>query len=355
MIEICFQRAFSHKTFDVDLSLPETGVTTLFGASGSGKTTILRVLAGLDRVPGAKVAFNQQVWQSDDKFVPTHLRNLGVVFQQPSLFSHMSVKKNIEYALSLSCASTKSPKIDIAPLIENFELKPLYQRMPDDLSGGEQQRVAIVRALVAQPDILLMDEPLASLDSALKNQFMVYMQDLLEQLPVPVIYVTHSLGELAQLSDRVVLTQSQKIDSYQQTSALLTDLNHDLNQTEQARSRLTGQVIQHDEDMYLTLLRTAAGDFWVQKVNKDLGDKQSIVILAKDISLVLHKPVGTSILNVIPSQIHEVKSDGVGKVLVKLKAGEDALLAQITRKSFMSMKLETGQVVYAQIKGVALS
>lgn len=355
MIKVSFKKLIGQGSLAADVAIPVDGVTALFGPSGSGKTTFLRVLAGLENIAGAQVQFGRNIWQCEKKFVATQHRNVGVVFQQPSLFEHLTVKQNIEFPLSLGVAKQKQTNIDIAPLIDIFELGPLFDRRPETLSGGEQQRVAIVRALVAQPDILLMDEPLASLDQALKVRFMGYLQALLEQIGIPVVYVTHSIDELTRLSDRVVLTQDQPINTCHDTGMLLTDLSHSLATTDHARSRLVGQIIAHDKAMHVSQIRTPAGDLWLHTLSKAIGQRQSIVIHAKDVSIAIDKPQKTSILNILPAEIMAYKDDEAGSTLIKMRVGSSELIAQITQKSFQSLGLKIGQQVYAQIKSAALS
>ncbi|MDH3530520.1 MAG: ATP-binding cassette domain-containing protein, partial [Acidobacteriota bacterium] len=188
---------------DADLEVPSEGVTGLFGPSGSGKTTLLRAFAGLDRHPGGFLKIGESVLQEKELFVPTHKRPIGYVFQEPNLFPHLNVVQNIEYGRRRTVET--SGGIDIDHVMSILNLGGFRTRMPETLSGGERQRVAIARALAVNPGLLLMDEPLASLDNANRLEILPYLDSLTSKLRIPTVYVSHDLEEIARLADHLVL------------------------------------------------------------------------------------------------------------------------------------------------------
>lgn len=353
-LEIRFTKHLDHYPIDLDLCLPDRGVTAVYGPSGAGKSTLLRVIAGLDRVDGAVVRFNQTIWQDNDVFVPPHQRKLAMVFQQPSLFDHMSVEQNIFYARRVA-AKAVNPAFPIDSFIDTLQLRPLLQRTPMSLSGGEQQRVAILRALAANPALLLMDEPLASLDDKLKSDFMLLFDELLAKISIPVIYVTHSKQEVARLSQQLVLIEQGRCITQGETQLVLTDLSHTLAVANDAKCALQGTVIAQDEHHHVTQVSTQAGDIWVSYIGRPLGSKVNLVIKAKDVSLTLSKQTDTSILNILYGQIVASRETGQGKVVIKIAVNGTFLLSQITLKSFTQLNLSVGQPIFAQIKSVAVA
>ncbi|MBU1564555.1 MAG: molybdenum ABC transporter ATP-binding protein [Proteobacteria bacterium] len=201
-IEAHFHLTWPGFALHVDLHLPAGGVTALFGHSGSGKTTLLRCIAGLERAPGGRLCVNGELWQDEEHWLPTHKRGVGYVFQEPSLFPHLSVLGNLQYGMK----RTSDPqRIDLQQLVELLGISHLLVRKPDSLSGGERQRVGIARALAVSPCLLLMDEPLAALDLKRKREILPYLERLHDELEIPVLYVSHSPDEVMRLADHVVV------------------------------------------------------------------------------------------------------------------------------------------------------
>lgn len=200
------QLQFKHQYVGFDLAmtldLPAHGTSVILGASGSGKTTLLRLIAGLERPANGHVSIGKTIWQSKDYFAPAHSRSVGYVFQEARLFPHLTVMQNIQYAAKRSVAAKPVIKVDDAIVL--MQISHLLDRKPERLSGGEKQRVAMVRALAAQPNILLMDEPLAALDNALKAEITPYIASISALATIPIVYVTHALNEAKMLADYVV-------------------------------------------------------------------------------------------------------------------------------------------------------
>ena len=339
---------------DVDLQLPGHGVTALFGPSGCGKTTCLRSLAGLERAQG-RVTVNQTVWQDDAsrQWLPTHQRALGYVFQEASLFPHLSVQRNIDYGLKRTPQERR--KVSKERAVELLGIAHLMDRMPATLSGGERQRVAIARALATSPEVLLMDEPLAALDAQRKAEVLPYLEQLQRRLRIPVIYVSHSMDEVARLAQHMVLLGAGKVLAQGSVTELLSSLDLPLAHGDVASSVVHAAVHDHDAADHLSTLIFDGGRLQLVMARpRELGSQVPLRVQARDVSLSLLRPEGSSILNILPVQVLGLREDGPGRVMVSLQAGGTQLLARITQHSAKALQLQAGMPVYAQIKGMAL-
>ena len=339
---------------DVDLQLPGQGVTALFGPSGCGKTSCLRSLAGLERAQG-RVTVNQTVWQDDAsrQWLPTHQRALGYVFQEASLFPHLSVQRNIDYGLRRTPQERR--KVSKERAVELLGIAHLMDRMPATLSGGERQRVAIARALATSPEVLLMDEPLAALDAQRKAEVLPYLEQLQRHLRIPVIYVSHSMDEVARLAQHMVLLGAGKVLAQGSVPELLSSLDLPLAHGDVASSVVHATVHDHDATDHLSTLIFDGGRLQLVMARpRELGSQVPLRVQARDVSLSLLRPEGSSILNILPVQVLGLREDGPGQVMVSLQAGGTRLLARITQHSAKALQLQAGMPVYAQIKGMAL-
>ncbi|MFT3812195.1 MAG: molybdenum ABC transporter ATP-binding protein [Acidovorax sp.] len=340
-------------TLDVDLRLPGSGVTALFGPSGCGKTTCLRALAGLERAPRGRVAVNGEVWQDDNVWRPTHRRSLGYVFQEASLFNHLSVRGNIEYGLRRVPPARR--RVPLEHAVELLGLSALMDRRPATLSGGERQRVGIARALAASPALLLMDEPLAALDAPRKAEVLPYLDRLQRTLDIPVVYVSHSQDEVARLARHLVLLRAGRAVAVGPTQDLMARLDVALAQGDAAAAVVPATVARHDAHDHLTTVRFACGELQLVSTQaRPVGQPVRLRVQARDVSLALTRPESTSILNIVPARITALREDGPGQAMVALDAGGTTLLARITQRSATTLALAPGQNVYAQIKAVAL-
>lgn len=349
-----FQLAYEAFELRVDLQLPGRGVTALYGASGSGKTSCLRVIAGLERATNTYIEINGEVWQDDARgvFLPTHKRALGYVFQEASLFAHLDVQRNLEYGMRRIAAAQRRVSLDHA--IALLDIGHLRQRKPDKLSGGERQRVAIARALATSPNILLMDEPLAALDVRRKAEIMPYLERLHDELDIPVLYVSHAPDEVTRLADHLVLMEAGTVVASGETGDLLTRLNLDIAHGDTAGALITAHIVAHDDEFHLSCAEFAGGQLLLPQQKATIGRKVRMRIQARDISLSLLSPRESSILNILEVSIIEVVDDNPGQVMIVLDVKGTRLLARITRKSCVAMQLKPGLTVYAQIKGVAI-
>jgi molybdate transport system ATP-binding protein len=342
-------------TLDVDLRLPGRGVTAVFGQSGSGKTTLLRCIAGLERAPGGHLAVDGEVWQDAATFLPTHRRSLGYVFQEASLFPHMSVRRNLEYGIKRVPATSRRVSLDHA--IALLGIGHLLERKPDRLSGGERQRVAITRALAVSPRLLLMDEPLAALDLARKQEILPYLERLHDELEIPVLYVSHSRDEVARLADHLVLLEAGRVLASGPLVDLLVSLELPLARGPQAESLVDAVVVGHDPEFHLTRVEFPGGAISLPREDRPTGARVRVRIRASDVSLARSRATDSSILNILPARVTGVGEAGPAQLLVQLALGDPPatrILARITRKSGAALGVAPGLPLYAQIKSVAL-
>ncbi len=337
---------------DVHLDIPGRGVTAIFGPSGSGKTSLLRAIAGLDRCHGGYMRIGDTLWQDGRTFVPPENRRLGFVFQDASLFTHLNVRRNLEYGFKRTPVAER--KVSIEKITRLLGIGSLLERRPDQLSGGEQQRVAIARALAVSPKILLMDEPLSALDLPRKQEIMPYLESLHDELDIPILYVSHSLNEVARLADCLVLIEEGRIRATGAIGEMLTRFDLPLAHGDQAEVLVEANVAGHDDAFDLTYLDFPGGRLSVVRTGLPIGHAVRLRVAARDVSLTLEQHTGTSILNIFRATVEEIISEGSAQVTVRLAAGGVPLLSRITRKSSTLLDLERGKSVFAQVKSVAL-
>ena len=351
-IQARFHLAWPGFTLDVDLDLPAHGVTALFGHSGSGKTTLLRCIAGLERAPHGRLVVNGEVWQDDPHWLPTYKRPLGYVFQEASLFPHLTVLGNLRYGLR-RVAGTQRINLDTA--IELLGIGPLLERKADHLSGGERQRVSIARALGLSPRILLMDEPLAALDLQRKQEILPYLERLHHELDIPVLYVSHAPDEVARLADHIVALEAGRAVAAGPLGETLARLDLPIHLGEDAGVVLDATVAERDTHWHLARVAFPGGSLWVRDGGHALGQSVRVRILARDVSVALHRVTDTSILNCLPATVEQLApEDHPALMLLRLKLGESPLIARLTQRSASELGLTLGDQVWVQIKAVAL-
>jgi molybdate transport system ATP-binding protein len=363
MSEVHADLQLSYPGFDlsVSLRLPGAGVSVLLGPSGCGKTTVLRALAGLEHARG-RVSLNGNVWQDDAvgprAFVPTHQRPIGYVFQEASLFPHLSVSGNLDYGRRR--IQREQQRISLDDAVALLGIGHLLDRRPDRLSGGERQRVAIARALLTSPQLLLMDEPLSALDAERKAEILPYLERLNAQARVPVVYVTHALDEAARLADHLVLMDAGKVRASGPAADMFSRLDLPLSQLDEASAVLDATVASHDPAYGQSRLDVGTQTMWVGLTPAPVGQRVRIRVMARDVSVTLSRASDSSVLNILPATIDSVRDDGRDTVTLSLRlvtAGDTPgglILARLTRRSHEALRLSVGQQVYAQIKGAAL-
>jgi molybdate transport system ATP-binding protein len=343
---------------DASFTIPAAGVTAIFGPSGCGKTTVARCLAGLQNLPGSFCSVDGEIWQDPSTFRRTHQRPIGYVFQEASLFSHLSVRSNLLYGAPRDVATSKAAGIGFDEVVTLLGLARLLDRSPHKLSGGERQRVAIGRALLSQPKLLLMDEPLSALDRATKSEILPFLERLHARLALPVIYISHDMSEIERLADHLILMQNGRVIGAGPLQALQSDPSLPLALAREAAVSLDATVEAYDEAYQLLTLRVNGGLLQVPAPAIAPGKRQRLRIAASDVSIARTAPDTSSILNVLPARIVSKSMPGHGEVIVVLALGADGrgaeLLARITLRSWDQLGLADAMNVYAQVKGVSL-
>ena len=337
---------------DVDLTLPSQGVTAIFGPSGSGKTTLLRSIAGLEKHAGGVMQLAELTWQDGDIFVPTHMRSIGYVFQEASLFTHLNVQANLAYGRKRRTIPEHRDALQDA--VHLLGIAHLLERMPNTLSGGERQRVAIARALASGPKILLMDEPLASLDHARKREIMPFLEALHKNLKIPILYVSHSIDEVMRLADHLVLIDNGNVIASGPSNEVLTQLDLPLVSNDDAASLIETTLVEHDARYHLSYLEFAGVRISVPLLDEPLGSNIRIRLAARDVSLTLQHQRETSILNIFPAIVDQIQEADGAQQMVRLLAADVPILARVTVKSLALLNLKLGAQVFVQAKSVAI-
>ncbi len=339
---------------DVRFETPETGVTGLFGPSGSGKTTILRLIAGLDRPEKGWLSLNGKVWQDQGRFLKPHRRPVGYVFQDSRLFPHLNVSGNLDFALRRA-GPTETPthRDEVVALLG---LDRLLKRRVGALSGGERQRVAIARALLSHPRLMLMDEPLASLDRDSKREILPYLETLTHRLSLPVIYVSHDLAEIERFANRLVLIDKGKVLATGPLAELAADPALPLARDRDAGVVFEAEIAEFDQTYGLSACWVGPHVVYLPGRIGRTGENRRLRVRASDVSLALERNENTSILNILPCEVMTLDEAGPGQVVVvlRLSGTEMRLLARVTARSRDALRLLPGMAVHAQIKGMAL-
>jgi molybdate transport system ATP-binding protein len=379
-----FTVQFAREDFalNVDLRLPARGISVLHGASGSGKTTLLRCIAGLEQPQQATIEVAGDVWLDTSRKLHRALwqRPLGYVFQEASLFEHLDVHGNLEYGLrrarsaqvlpSRRAHSTSASANDagaaeavvgsgdaysLQQAIDLLGIGGLLKRRASELSGGERQRVAIARAIASQPRLLLLDEPLASLDAARKADILPWLERLRDELQIPMVYVTHAADEVARLADMVVVLDQGRVTTVGPVAEVLAGATGFGLTGQDTAALLQGTVTARDSDWHLAQVSFDGGNVWLRDDGLVVGERVRLRVLARDVSIAKLAPQQTSIQNQLACQVVEVSADAhPSQCLVRLRCGGAVVLARITARSAHQLGLQPGQAVWAQLKSVAL-
>jgi molybdate transport system ATP-binding protein len=359
-IQAEFKGTLGSFSLDAGFTTPAKGVTALFGPSGCGKTSVLRCIAGLTRVTDGICIVGGDVWQDrDGAFLPTHKRPLGYVFQEASLFAHLSVRRNLLFGAPRAEGEAGSGRIGFDEVVELLGVAALLDRAPARLSGGERQRVAIGRALLSQPKLLLMDEPLSALDRATKDEILPFLERLRDRLALPIVYITHSIAEVERLADQIVLIDKGRVIGAGPLEELQSDPGLPLAIARDAAVTLDGVIEAHDAGYGLLALRVRGGSFIAPAPQADVGAHRRIRVFAGDVSLAREPPGRSSILNILPARIISATPVETQEIIAVLALGADGkgarLISRLTRKSWEGLGLAEGMSVYAQVKAVALA
>lgn len=332
MIELRHRIRKDAFTLDVDVDIPDTGVTGVFGESGSGKTTLLRCIAGLD----------------GDGGLPVHRRNIGYVFQETGLFPHLDVRGNINYG----ARRAKVRRIEERYVIDMLGLEGLLDRRPDTLSGGEAQRVAIAAALMRSPDLILMDEPLASLDRRRRDELLPYIDRLHQELSIPIVYVSHDIGEVSRLCDHLLVLDAGRVVAQGSLFDVLSHAGAPVLAGRNAGVVLWATPVDHEDG--LTKFDFGDGDIWVPGVIDATQRPLRLRIAASDVSIARERPSASTILNILRTTVEEIREVDAATAIVRLGLGNQDLLAQVTNRSVARLGLRPGERVFAQVKSVTV-
>lgn len=345
-LSLCIDHQFPGFRVDIGFTAPQ-GLTCLFGRSGSGKTTVINAVAGLLRPDHAEIVLDGVALQH----LPPHRRRIGYVFQDARLFPHMTVERNLTYAARIRHRQPEG----FDRIVDLLGIGALLPRWPDTLSGGEKQRVAIGRALLSDPQLLLMDEPLAALDESRKAEVLPYIEALRDQTGLPVLYVSHSLSEVARLATTIAVIEAGRLAAFGPAADLLSDpATAPLLGLRDAGAILTARIAAHEADG-LTRLETVAGPIWLPRCAGAPGQSVRVRIAAQDVILARGRPEGLSALNMLPATVSDLL-DGQGPgTLVRLDLGGEHILARVTRRSSLALELAPGASVHAILKSVAIA
>jgi molybdate transport system ATP-binding protein len=355
-LQLDLQLGLAEFALNAQLDWDAIGVLALYGRSGSGKTTLLRCIAGLERRAAGTLRFAAQTWQNERHLMPAHRRAVGFVFQDARLFPHLTVAGNLRYALRRAAPAVPGTAgISLATATELLGLGALLDRDTGELSGGQRQRVAIARALLTQPRLLLLDEPLASLDVESRGEILGHLERLHSELRLPMIYVTHAIQEVSRIADQLALLDQGRIIGCGPLSELLTRADLPLAHQSEAGAILFGTLTAHDLQHHLSFINVCGSQFAVSLRTAVSGATQRLRVEARDVSIALQPPERSSINNVLPATVLDIHDDrDRAQQLLRLDACGQTLLARITRRSVQQLGLRPGVPVYAQVKSVAL-
>lgn len=350
MLRLNFSLMRGQQRVEVRQELPLRGLTAIFGPSGAGKTTLLRAVAGFERT-GGQISLGDEVWEDGARFVPAHLRKVGFVFQEPRLFSHLTVAGNLQFA-----ARRAGSGADVDGLVGRFGLGPLLARRADRLSGGEAQRVALVRALLAKPRLLLMDEPLSALDLARRREILPLIEELRDKDGLPILYVSHALPEVVRLASDMLALADGRVRGFGPVARVLADPAAVAAFGDEEPGSLIEARFEATAPDGLSALALAEGQtLWVPAIAAQAGEPLRLLVRPRDVMLARERPRGLSALNILPARVLALSAAAHGAVVVELWAGGGRLRAQITARSVVALGLAEGTECFAILKSVALA
>lgn len=358
MIEIDVSHSLGAQEFEVRLSVEDRGITALFGRSGAGKTTIVNMIAGLVKPDWGSIAVNGRTLYDSKAGInlPPEKRRIGYVFQEGRLFPHMSVHANLVYGMKRTPAADRCISEDA--VIRTLGIEPLLPRRAHNLSGGEKQRVALGRALLTSPDLLLMDEPLASLDGPRKAEILPFIEALRDEFGIPIVYVTHSVEEIVRLADVLALVADGRIAAVGGVEELTSRLDlRPLTGRHEAGAVIAARVDGGEPEFGLAHLHFEGGTMMAPATGLEQGQDVRIRVRARDVALATVRPADISMLNVFEGIVTEIAPTAEGGEAALVDVSIDVgvpLLARVTRRSVHDLGIEPGRTVYALIKTVAI-
>ncbi len=362
LLQLDISHATAEFSLDISVDIPggvseqggATGITALFGRSGSGKTTLVNLLAGLTRPDRGRIILGGRILFDSERGIdlPPEQRRMGYVFQEGRLFPHLHVRDNLSYGMKRRAGNGQGLSFD--HVVGMLELRHLLERRPGNLSGGEKQRIAIGRALLSNPELLLLDEPLASLDAARKNEILPFLERLRDDLGIPMIYVSHNMEEIVRLADVMVLISEGRVLASGDVEDLLSRLDlRPLTGRFEAGSVIAATLAGHEENFGLSRLTFAGGELLAPRVDLPQGAALRVRIRARDVTLATRKPVQMAAQNIYRGTILQMEPDTGSRVEVLLDIGVP-LWARLSAKSAQELKLAVGMSAYAVVKSVAI-
>ena len=353
MLEVRLRHSFGAFALDATFQAPP-GITVLFGRSGSGKTTIVNAVAGLLRPQAGRIAIADTILSDTEMrlWVPPHKRRIGYIFQEGRLFPHLTVRQNLSYGAWF--APKDAPREDMGRVVDMLGIGPLLDRRPGALSGGEKSRVAIGRALLSAPRLILADEPLAALDEARKQEILPYFERLRDEVEVPILYVSHSASEVARLATTVVALDGGRVIAQGPAAEVLGNPAVLPAGAREAGAVLTARIARHHEDG-LTELDAGGVALFLPRLAQAVGTNVRVRIAAHDVILSRDAPRGLSALNILPGHIAEIRTGEGPGALVALDTPAGRVLARVTRRSLAALDLTPGVAVHAVVKSVAVA
>ncbi len=359
MLEVSLRHRFGGFALDVEFTAPARGVTAIFGPSGCGKTTILKAVAGLLRPDAGRVALDGTALLDTALLdtarrvaLPAEQRRCGLVFQEARLFPHLSVESNLRYGMRRAPREADGPGFD--EVVALLGIEGLLGRRPARLSGGERQRVALGRALLMRPRLLLMDEPLAALDAPRRAEILPFLARMRDAAAMPILYVTHALDEVDALADQMVLMDSGRVLASGGLEALTARTDLPLAARRDAGVLMTARIACHDVSRGLTRLAFPGGDFLVPLQGPPVGTRLRLRLRARDVAVALTRPEDVSVQNILRAVLREIApTASPHEVFLHLAVGETVMLARVTRDSVARLGLVVGQEVWAMVKSVA--
>ena len=351
MLQLAVQQTLGHLSLDVNVAIAPQGVTAIFGRSGAGKSSLINLVAGLSKAQKGRITLNGRTLFDSEKGI--HLapekRRVGYVFQEPRLFPHYSVEGNLKYGCKRFDQTT------FLQIVELLGIQHLLDRYPNSLSGGEKQRVAIGRALLSEPDILLMDEPLSALDLPRKNELLDYLSKLAKTLQIPILYVSHSLDEVVRLADRLLLLDNGKVSAFDTTLNVWNSAAFSPWQPEtQKMALLELPIMQEQRDYKMLGLSIGEQQIWINPQSRyQVGDTLRITVASRDVSITKSLPTETSIRNILKGKICKIEPQS-DRLDIAVQVENQQIWATISLWAFDELQLTENQEIYLQIKSVSI-
>ena len=339
----------------IEFSISTNKIIAITGLSGSGKSTIAKVICGLIKPTNGLIKLNNKILycSNSKKNIPPNLRKIGMVFQEPRLFSHMTVKNNLLYG------QRRNTKLDITKLekiVKILGIKDILDRRTYNLSGGEAQRVSIGRALLSEPDILILDEPLTGLDTPRQNKILSIIKSINKNIKIPILFISHSIDEIIFIAEKIIIIEKGKVAAQGTIDEIISykKLSY-FNKGNQKSSLIKGTILEQDKKQFTSTLDVNGASITTKIINDKIGSSHILKLFSKDISIATIIPKYISINNILETKIYDIKVyKKEGSVDLTLSIGKQKVISEITLKSYKKLKLKKGLKVYALVKAISI-